>query len=94
MRELLVAREYWQMRGFPVDLVVLDQEPHSYDRPLVQQIAKLVDAHRPQCSTGGGVFLLDWNALTEESRTLLLAAAHAVLGGGRGNLDATTCRRL
>ncbi len=87
VRELLLAREYWQMRGFSVDLVVLDQEPYSYDRPLMHQIAKLVGVHQHQASaSAGGVFLLDWNALTEESRTLLLAAAHAVLGGGRGSL--------
>ncbi len=86
VRDLLVAHSYWRMRGFPVDLVVLDQEPHSYEQALREQIGKLVEAHMTQAATTGGVFLLNWQTLTEESRTLMLEAGRAVLGSGRGNL--------
>jgi cyclic beta-1,2-glucan synthetase len=87
VRDVLIAHAYWRMRGFSSDLIILDQEPYSYEQPLRSQIGRLLDAHRVHPGVQpGGVFLLDWHSLTEESRTLLLAAAHVVLAGGRGNL--------
>jgi cyclic beta-1,2-glucan synthetase len=45
VRELLLAHAYWRLRGFKVDLVILNQEIPSYDRPLHLQLLRQVEAH-------------------------------------------------
>ena len=89
VRELLLAHTYWHMRGFRADLVVLNQESPSYDRPLHLQLQRLIDARaqKPGGSQGGAVFLWDWHAMTEDHRDLLLACSLVVLSGNRGSLQ-------
>lgn len=88
VRELLVAHTYWWLRGFKVDLVILNREPASYEQPLQQQLLRLVDAH--SLHTGlrqpGGLFLLKADQLTEDDLNLILTVAHVTLGGVRGTL--------
>ena len=38
VRELLLAHTYWRLRGFRADLIILNQESASYDRPLHHQL--------------------------------------------------------
>jgi cyclic beta-1,2-glucan synthetase len=89
VRELLLAHAYWRLRGFRADLIVLNQEAPSYDRPLYQQLTRLVEAHSTETGLDipGGIFLRDGNTTTEESRALLVSAANVVLNGGRGSLQ-------
>ena len=88
IRELLLAHTYWRLRGFRCDLIILNQEPASYDRPLNIQLLRQIEAHSSESGmdTPGGVFLRDWNAMPEEHRNLLLATANVVLSGQRGSL--------
>ncbi len=89
VRELLLAQTYWRLRGFRADLIVLNQESPSYDRPLRQQLQRQIEAHSPADATDrpGGVFLRDWHAMPEEHRELFLAASSVVLSGNRGPLQ-------
>ena len=89
IRELLLAHTYWRVRGFHADLVILNQEPASYDRPLHFQLQRQIDAYAREASgnRAGGVYLLDWHLVAEDHRNLLLAASHAVLSGNRGSLQ-------
>ena len=89
VRELLLAHAYWRLRGFRADLIILNQEIPSYDRPLHQQLLRQIEAHSPADSVNrpGGVYLRDWHAMTEEHRNLILAAASVVLSGNRGPLQ-------
>ena len=77
------------MRGFRADLIILNQEIPSYDRPLHQQLLRQIEAHSPAESINrpGGVFLRDWHAMPEEHRNLILAASSVVLSGNRGPLQ-------
>ena len=88
LRELLLAHNYWWLRGFRVDLIVLNQETASYDRPLRVQLLQQIEAHSAESGIDkpGGVFLRDWNSLPEVHRNLFLATASVVLAGGRGSL--------
>ncbi len=88
VRELLLAHTYWRLRGFRADLVILNQEPSSYDRPLANLVRQMVEGHTLHTGVEqpGGVFLRDWNAISEVDRDLLLASASIVLNGGRGTL--------
>ena len=89
VRELLLAHAYWRLRGFRVDLVILNQEIPSYDRPLNLQLLRQVEAHSPAelMNKPGGVFIRDWYGLSEEHRNLILAASSVVLSGSRGPLQ-------
>src|SRR4029077_12103893 len=88
VRELLLAHAYWRLRGFRADLIILNQEVPSYDRPLHHQLWRQIEAHSPAESINrpGGVYLRDWHVMTEEHRNLILAAASVVLSGNRGPL--------
>ena len=89
IRELLVAHTYWRLRGFCADLIILNQEPASYERPLHFQLQRQIDAYAREASgnRAGGVYLLDWHLVPEDHRNLILAASHAVLNGNRGSLQ-------
>ncbi len=89
IRDLLLAHTYWRLRGFHADLVILNQEPASYERPLHFQLQRQIDAYAREAtgSHTGGVFLLDWHMVPEDHRNLLFAASHAVLSGNRGSLQ-------
>jgi cyclic beta-1,2-glucan synthetase len=91
IRELLLAHTYWRLRGFRCDLIVLNQEPASYDQPLNIQLQRQIEAHSSEpgksgVNRPGGVFLRDWNAIPEEHRNLLMSTASVVLSGQRGSL--------
>ncbi len=89
VRELLLAHSYWRLRGFQADLVILNQESPSYERPLHDQLQRRVEAHASEGGVNrpGGTFLRDWHAIPEEHRNLLLEAANVVLNGNRGSLQ-------
>ena len=88
MREVLAAHSYWRAHGFMADLVILNQEAASYDRPLNFQMQRMLDAHAREVGTDrpGGVFLRDWNSLGDAQRALILSASRVVLAGARGAL--------
>ena len=89
IRELLVAHTYWRVRGFHADLIILNQELPTYERPLHLQLQRQIDAFAREAGPGhaGGIFLLDWHLVPEEHRNLLFAASHVVLSGSRGSLQ-------
>src|SRR6185436_3741798 len=74
---------------FQADLVILNQESSSYDRPLHEQLLRQIEAHSPKegAVQPGSVFLRDWHAIPEEHRDLILAASSVVLSGSRGALQ-------
>jgi len=89
VRELLLAQTYWRLRGFRADLVILNQETSSYDRPLHQQLLRQIQAHSPAeaIDRPGGVFLRNWYAIPNDHRDLILAVSSVVLSGSRGPLQ-------
>jgi cellobiose phosphorylase len=89
IRELLQAHQYWRMRGFRADFLILNQEIPSYDSPLRHQLQKLIDAHSIEAGIDkpGGVFLRDWHPMPEDVRNLILAAASVVLSANRESLQ-------
>ena len=89
VRVLLIAQTYWRWHGFRADLIVLNQEGASYDRPLRQQLLRQIEAHSSETGMDrpGGVFLRDWLNIAEDRRDLFLSAPSVVLSGNRGSLQ-------
>ncbi|MDP3695389.1 MAG: hypothetical protein Q8R42_04690, partial [Desulfocapsaceae bacterium] len=45
VRQLLQAHTYWRMHGFSTDLVILNEEAASYERPLQERLEQLIQTH-------------------------------------------------
>jgi cyclic beta-1,2-glucan synthetase len=88
VRQMLQAHTYWRMHGLSTDLVILNEEADGYERPLREQLERLIQSH--SASTGvdrpGGIFLRNADMIPGDDLTLLRAVASAVMVAARGNL--------
>ncbi len=88
VRQMLQAHNSWRMQGFSTDLVIINEEAGSYDRPLQERLESLIQAHTLLNGTDqpGGIFLKSTTQIPEEDLKLLKAAAGVVLVAARGTL--------
>lgn len=89
VREMLLAKAYWRLRGLEVDLVILNREAPGYEAPLRKVITRLIQAHLADTGERGSgrAYLLDWHALDANEQSLLLHCARVALGSHRGPLQ-------
>lgn len=90
--QLLQAHEYWQMKQFTVDLVILNERASSYVQDLQIALETLVRASQSQLPSGversaGRVFVLRADLMSAEARAHLISISRAVLVGQRGRLS-------
>jgi len=91
VRQLLRAHEYWRLKLLDVDLVILNEHGATYAQDLHDSLETLVRTSqsilvREGHPGHGGVHILRGDRLSTEDRTLLQAAARAVLLSRRGSL--------
>ncbi len=91
VRQLLRAQDYWHTKGLPVDVVILNEKPPSYEQELQGSLDDLVRAHQQRVlatpgEVGGNVFLLRSDLIPAQERALLQSAARAVLLSRHGTL--------
>jgi cyclic beta-1,2-glucan synthetase len=93
VREALNAQEYWRMRQFAVDLVILNDRASSYVQDLQIGIEAAIRAAQSRPRTAGhdgpaqgSVHAVRADLITPEAKALLLAVAGAVLVAGRGDI--------
>ncbi len=91
VRQLLRAHEYWRLKLLDVDLVILNEHGATYAQSLHDSLEALVRTSQsilvPEGHRGhGGVYILRGDLISTEDRTLLQAAARAVLLSRRGSL--------
>ena len=91
IRQLLRAQEYWRIKGLPVDVVILNEKPPSYEQELQGSLDDLVRAHQQRVSSDlgnirGNVFLLRGDLISPQQRALLQSAARVVLLSRHGTL--------
>ncbi|TAK33170.1 MAG: DUF3131 domain-containing protein [Chloroflexota bacterium] len=88
VREALLAHSYWRLRGFRVDLVILNEEAGGYEQRLQGDVRQVVQRHAPSTPLDqpGGIFLLRAEPLADNDLTLLFAVARVVLVAARGPL--------
>jgi cyclic beta-1,2-glucan synthetase len=88
VREILIAHTFWHLRGLKVDLVLVSEEPPSYDEPLTDHLRRLTEAqaHLTGVDQPGGVYLRSATKISKEELTSLQAAARIVLVAARGTL--------
>ncbi len=88
VREMLTAYTFWNLRGLKVDLVLVSEEPPSYDEPLTAHLRQLTEAqvHLTGVDQPGGVYLRSATKISKEELIVLQAAARMVLVAARGTL--------
>jgi cellobiose phosphorylase len=88
VREILTAHTFWNLRGLKVDLVLVSEEPPSYDAPLGAHLRQLTEAqaHLTGVDQPGGVYLRAATKISKEELIALQAAARMVLVAARGSL--------
>ena len=89
--QLLRAHEYWRLKRFAADLVILNEREVSYATELQDLLEGLVRAWQAQnphhgAEQRGAIFVLRADQLGDPDRLLLKTAARAVLLGSRGTL--------
>jgi len=91
VRQLLRAHEYWRLKLIDVDLVILNEHGATYAEDLQGQLETLVRtsqsilAHEGHPGRGR-IYVLRGDQISTDDRTLLQAAARAVLLSRRGSL--------
>jgi cyclic beta-1,2-glucan glucanotransferase len=90
VRQVLQAQEYWRLKGLSADVVILNEDPSSYQDEMHAQLTALLDngPWRTWKHRSGGAYLLRGDRIGKLERTLIAAVARAVLGGDRGDLRA------
>ncbi len=90
VRQVLMAQEYWRVKGLQADVVILNEHPIEYLDETQGFLTSLVQEsrwagwnHRP-----GGMYLLRADGMPESDQRLLAAVARVVLPGDRGDLEA------
>ena len=88
VRQMLQAQTYWRMHGLATDLVILNEEAHGYDRPLHEQLERLIQSYAPNSGRDkpGGIFLRSAHMIPAGDLTLLRAAACVAMVAARGSL--------
>jgi cyclic beta-1,2-glucan synthetase len=91
VRQLLRAHEYWRTKGLAVDLVILNEQGHSYAPELQVSLETLVRASQSAAPHEGSepqgrVFILRRDLVSAPAREALLTAARAVLLSRQGTL--------
>ncbi|NLY30998.1 MAG: glycosyl transferase [Firmicutes bacterium] len=88
VRQALVAHEYWRMKGFAVDLVIINEEAGGYAQHVQDLVRQLITSCHGQAKENrpGGIFLKQASHLAPAELRLLEAAARVVIGTGIGSL--------
>ncbi|MBI3744938.1 MAG: hypothetical protein HY264_00125 [Chloroflexi bacterium] len=92
VRQLLRAHEYWRLKLLDVDLVILNEHGATYAATLQEALETVVRTSQSSLSQDGhpgrgSVHILRGDQLAGPDRTVLLAAARAVLLSHRGTLS-------
>jgi cyclic beta-1,2-glucan synthetase len=96
VRQLLRGHEYLRLKGLAIDLVILNDHPHSYIQELQEELQAVVRASSAQAlqDKPGGVFLRRTDIMPEADRILLHAVARVVIVPERGTLEEQLVRRM
>lgn len=83
VRLLLQAHAYWRLKGFKVDLVILNEHPPSYADEVQESVQQAVEAStsRGLMDQNGGVFLRKVAGMPEDELALMLTVAGLVIDG-------------
>jgi cyclic beta-1,2-glucan synthetase len=88
IRQMLQAHSYWRKHGYWVDLVILNEEIGGYERPLKEELERLIRGYALYTGIDqpGGIFLRTADQIPKDDLRLLKAASSVVIVSARGAL--------
>jgi cyclic beta-1,2-glucan synthetase len=91
IRQLLRAHEYWRMKQFSADVVIINEKASSYDQDLQHLLDSLVKTSQlrlspESASVSGNIFLLRADQISPEDNAILRSVARAVVLSRLGTL--------
>lgn len=93
VRQMLRAHEYWNKKLLAVDLVILNEQPHTYAMDLQNALETILRMNESQIkpkvkgdALQGSIFIIRTDLVPPAVRLLLQCAARAVLYSRRGAL--------
>jgi cyclic beta-1,2-glucan synthetase len=95
VRQLLNAHEYLRLKGLMFDLVILNDNSHSYIQALQDEIMRLirVSGETHLLDKTGGIFLKRSDQIPEADRILLHTVARVVMVAERGDFEEQILRK-
>ena len=86
IEDVIKLHEYWRLKGFTVDLVILNEYEGGYIQSLQDMISDMISRSTASSMRDryGGIYLLQSSTIPEEDKNLLYAAARVVLKGDCG----------
>lgn len=91
IKELLKAYEFIKTKNFEIELIIIDEEKHSYENYVREEIDGLILNSQLAYlkNTRGGIFELSKNEISKEDLELLEFLARVIIDGSRGGLENT-----
>lgn len=88
VKSVLLAHEYWRVKGLTVDLIIFNDFIGSYEQPLSEALRHLVlaSSDRDLLDRSGGVFIISTNVMPVEDKILFETVAKLDLYAERGSL--------
>jgi cyclic beta-1,2-glucan synthetase len=88
VRQMILAHEYWSVKGLKVDLIIINEEKASYTQPLQDYIRDLISSShaRDKQNSSGGVYLHSKSTMDEDIIYFLTAIARIVIETDKGTL--------
>ena len=89
IKEVLKAYEFIRTKNLEVELVIIDEEKHSYERLVREEIeSNIVNNHIAYLKNiRGGIFQLSKSEISKEDLDLLEFASTVIIDGKKGNLE-------
>ena len=92
VEQIIQAQEYWRMKGWAIDIVIVNERAASYIQDLQHAIETAVRAgqfgHSPDDQGHrGSIYVLRGDYMTLEARALIYSVARIVLNARKGLLE-------
>ncbi|HWQ70951.1 MAG TPA: glucoamylase family protein [Desulfitobacteriaceae bacterium] len=89
VKSVLLAHEYWRVKGLKIDLIILNDFIGSYEQPLSEALRQLVlvSSDRDLLDRSGGVFIISSNIMPVEDQILFKTVARLDLSAESGSLS-------
>lgn len=89
VKQVLKAYEFFRSKNLNVELVLLDEEKHSYNQYVREEIEVCILNYQISymMNTKGGIFVLNKNEMDERDINLLEFISAVIFDGSLGNLE-------
>ena len=89
VKEILKAYEFFNLKNIKVEVVILDEEKHSYQNYVREEIEKrILNYHMGYLKNQkGGIFTLSKDEINEDDKELIEFLAKIIIDSKKGNLE-------